>query len=81
MTCGQLNYCKYNIHSFYNRPITDVSVYNEMIIDCKGPSVNEANNVLSEAASYYFSQQKNKNDWNFVTNNTINGRYGTVINK
>ena len=51
---------KYNIHSSYIRPITDVSVHNEMIIDCNGPSVSEADNVLSEAASYYFSQQKTK---------------------
>ena len=53
-----------------------------MIIDCnQWASVNEADNILSEAASYYFSQQKNKNDWNFVTNNNINGRHGTVIKK
>ena len=51
-----------------------------MVIDCNGPSINEADDVLSEAASYYFSQQKSKNDWNFVTNNNINGRHGTVIN-
>ena len=52
-----------------------------MVIDCNGPSVNEANNIHSEAASYYFSQQKNKNDGNLVTNNNINGRHGTVIKK
>ena len=72
---------KYNIHSSYIRPISDDSVHNEMVIDCNGPSINEADDVLSEAASYYFSQQKSKNDWNFVTNNNINGRHGTVIKK
>ena len=72
---------KYNIHSSYIRPITDDSVHNEIVIDCNGLSVNEADNILSEAASYYFSQQKSKNDWNFVTNNNINGRHGTVIKK
>ena len=56
-----------------------VSVHYEMIIDFNGPSVNKADNVLSEAASYYCSKQKNENDWNFVTNNNIDGRYGTVI--
>ena len=47
-----------------------------MVIDYNGPSVNEADTILSESASYYFSQQKNKNDWNLVTNNNINGRHG-----
>ena len=51
-----------------------------MVIDCNWPSVNEADNILSEAASYYFPQQK-KNDWNLVTNNNINGRHGPIIKK
>ena len=50
-----------------------------MVIDCTGPSVNEAHNILSEATSYYFSPQKNKSDWNLVINNNIKCRHGTVI--
>ena len=49
---------KYNIHFSHIRPITDVSVHNEMIIDFNGPSVNKADNVFSEAVSYYFFKQK-----------------------
>ena len=52
-----------------------------MIIDCNGPSINEAGNIISEIASYYFSKQKNKVGWNFVTKNNIDGRYGSVIKK
>ena len=53
---------RYNIHNSNIRPIGDDYVHNEMVISCNGPSINEADSLLTEAASYYFSNQ-NKYGW------------------
>ena len=50
-----------------------------IIAYCNGPYINEADNIISETVSYYFSKPKNKVGWNFVTKNNIDGRYGSVI--
>ena len=58
---------KYNLHSSDIRPISDDALHSEMIVNCNGPSINEVDNILSEAASYYFSKQKSNQGWSFVT--------------
>ena len=54
---------------------------NEMIVDCNGPSINEVDNVLSEAASYYFSKQKTNHGWRFVTKHNIINKFAYALCK
>ena len=50
---------RYNIHNSNIRLNGDDSVHNKMLIFCNGPSIYEAEGLLTEAASYYLSNQKN----------------------
>ena len=56
---------KYNLHSSDIRPISDDALHSEMIVNCNGPSINEADNILLETDSYYFSKQRTNQGWKF----------------
>ena len=72
---------KYNLHSSDIRPISDDALHSEMIVNCNGPSINEADNILSEVASYYFSKQKTNQGWRFVTKNNVEEKFGAVLKR
>ena len=67
---------KYNIHNSKIRPVDDITVEHEMMIDYNGPDIGEADGVLMEALHMHFKD--NSMGIHFNTQNIFRSRGVTV---